>query len=259
MAYEGPHPYPVKSGGTGDTNFSTPGIVLANGTSAFTTTSTLAVANGGTQNTAPASGQILLGNGSSYVLNSLGSTTNQILVTPSSGACSIALQPQVTNSTQSCFFYYLPANVTSATGNSALVTLGATSTFALTGLVDQNGDFNGTGTGTNPGAFKAPVTGTYLLGMAASFSNIGSAMTQADVVVIGPNLAYINYFNPSVIVSSTSTQITSEVSAIVNMTAGQTAMFQLTIQNGSGNTATLVGQQTSGSVSQTFVYGQLLC
>ena len=184
MGDEGPHPFPVKNGGTGAATF-TPGVVLANGTSALTGTPTLPVVNGGTQNTAPGSGQVLLGNGSTYVLNPIQSTTNQILVTPSSGAYNLTLQNLVTNGTQSCFLYNLASNVSGATGAGALVTLGSTPTFALTQIVDQNGDFNGTGTGMNAGFFTAPVSGNYFLGMVAAFNDcgLGSGMTEADVVI----------------------------------------------------------------------------
>lgn len=60
-------PVAVSNGGTGATTLTSGDILLGNGTSAITSTSTLPVSKGGTGQTSLTSGEILLGNGTSGI------------------------------------------------------------------------------------------------------------------------------------------------------------------------------------------------
>lgn len=77
-------------GGTGLTSFTSGGAVYATSTSALTT-GTLPIASGGTAlSTAPANGQLLIGNGTDYTLATLTGTVNRITVTNTSGVITLS-------------------------------------------------------------------------------------------------------------------------------------------------------------------------
>ncbi|MBC7574406.1 MAG: hypothetical protein H7244_08730, partial [Herminiimonas sp.] len=65
---------------------------------------TLAVARGGTGlGTVPANGQLLIGNGSGYVLAGLTGTANQIIVTPASGSITLSLPQDIATTSTPTF------------------------------------------------------------------------------------------------------------------------------------------------------------
>ena len=242
MAYEGPHPFPVKNGGTGTTTLAS-GVVLANGTSAFTSQSPLSVAHGGTGlSTSPPNGNLLIGNsGGTYTLAPLTGTAHQVAITNGGGSSTIALAPPVLNSTQPCFFYYLTNNVsiTTTSGNSATQLGNSTpSTNTLTPLIDQTGSVTG-------GTFTAPVAGNYLLTMQAAFTSIfaaSPAVNSGYVVIITSTNQYITRFDPVNSINSNSSFISVFVSTIAPMSLHETATFVLLITGGSGsNNATILG------------------
>lgn len=146
MAYVGPFPLPVKTGGTGDSSLSAYSVLCAG------TTSTSAI-------------QVVSGVG----------TTGQVLT--SNGASALPTwESNLVNTSRPAFLAYLPSNDSSVTGNGATYTLGTN--VALTKVFDQANNL------TTAGVFTAPVSGRYFLSFTAYFTNVTAVMRFVIIKIV---------------------------------------------------------------------------
>lgn len=153
--------------------------------------------------------------------------------------------PVRVSTSQPAFLYTLNSNATSATGNGATYTLGGT---ALTKVFDQGSNM------TTGGTFTAPYTGRYHFNLNVSVQSVSSAMTVGFLQIITTARTHIlGVCNPYSL-QAVSNVGTMTASVLTDMSAGDTATFTVTIQNGSGNTVTV-----SGSNNETSISGHLVC
>lgn len=105
----------VKRGASGE--FSAGVITASLNGNATNVTGIVAVPNGGTGlSTAPANGQLLIGNGTNYTLNTLTGTANQVIVSVGAGTITLSL-PQSIATTSSPTFAALTVTGTLSAGN----------------------------------------------------------------------------------------------------------------------------------------------
>jgi hypothetical protein len=144
----------------------------------------------------------------------------------------IGTHQYVTFPTTSAFFAYVNTTVNNQTGNGAVVTVPFnTTTF--------NSNYN-TGTFT----FTAPVAGRYYFTTQVYLTALSSLMTRGTLNLVTTSHSYrLASFNPSTSLD-VNTEFSIGGSAFVNMNAADTAIVQLTLSNGAGNTAGIGGVAT---------------
>jgi len=213
MAYKRKSPMPVNEGGSGALTLT--GVLTGNGTSAFTVSTV-------TDN------KVIRGSTSNLVQDSTINVTDA---------------GEMTNTSQPAFLAYQSANVLNQTGAGAVPTVGYD-----TERFDQNSDYDGVNT------FTAPVTGKYYLVTSTEFRNITAAMTSGQFRLVTSNFGYALSWAPSKIFSAVGQNTASVVMPVLaDMDTGDTAIIQILIQNGAGNTAGWVGGGT------TYFCGNLVC
>ncbi len=204
-------------------------ILSPNGTGAVTidnislTATTISSTSGDLVIESDATNDIQFYNGTSTTLNMT-----------SSGEMNLPLQP--------AFLAFNSANDTNQTGAGATVTVDFD-----TEVFDQGGDFSAD-------TFTAPITGNYNLSSWVRSDNLSSAMTLGNLSIITSNRTYRYNMNPYN-QSDSGSLASFTVSALADMDALDTAIVQLTISSGAGNTATISG---NASLMVTFFCGQLL-
>ena len=220
----------------------------------------LEVINGGTGLASTTANQLLYSSATS-VIGGLSTANNGILITSGAGAPSIsstlpsAVQGNITstgtlgnqlNTTRCCFLAHRSANVSNVSGDSTVYT-------AIFDSVDfdQGSNYNN-GTGT----FTAPVTGKYLLCSTMYISSIGSAHTSYAWTLSTTHQSIDFSFGNAFTQASANALLIQTGSAIINMTANDTAVMTLTVSNGS-KTITFNGGAITANPS-TFS-GYLLC
>ena len=138
-----------------------------------------------------------------------------------------------------------------ATIGSVLNVTGAGTTFkigtgtAYTEIYDQGSDFNTNGT------FTAPVSGRYELTGNIGILGMSSAMTSSFASIITSNRTYAYWQNPFVLatISGSNAGVMYElVTAIADMDAADTASYNITLENGAGDTADIATGQFSGAL-----------
>lgn len=161
--------------------------------------------------------------------------TNNTMRVDTSGRINYPLQPS--------FSAYLQTSQANKTGAATAYTIPYD-----TELYDIGSNFNST-----TGTFTAPVTGKYLLIAEGFFTNITAAMTQASIdIVTTANTFRIDSYK------ATTTAYILEKSIIASMTAGDTAIVQITIYGGAGNTASVAGKDVTGTLILASFCGQLI-
>ena len=146
---------------------------------------------------------------------------------------------------QPAFLAYLGTGDDNQTGNGVIYDLGSGN--ALTEVFDQNSDFNVNGT------FTASITGRYLLSATILVDGLTNAMTNEYIQILPSNRRYIyqqNPWNDNAVGTGASISVTS----VTDMDAADTAIVQLRITNGAGDTADIVGD----AVVNTYFSGCLL-
>lgn len=127
---------------------------------------------------------------------------------------------------------------------------GTTATVEFdTEIYDQGGNFNNT-----TDTFTAPVTGRYLFNISTGLGGLSGLMTQLIYTLVTSNRTYqIEKCNPFVQADGTNTQFVANGSVIADMDAADTALVQVKISNGAGDTASIIGGNNN-----TFFSGCLL-
>lgn len=160
MAYDGPFPHPVISGGTGATTLT--GIVKGNSTSALTAASPVTIADGGTNATTFGTTDGIV------TFNSASLVTSSSALIDSSG--------RYTNTTQPCAIVALANTASNATGDGTGFTI-----LFDTVTVNVHTDYS-----TITGKYTISKTGRYLVCGSVGFGNIGAGHT-AGIIEIATN------------------------------------------------------------------------
>lgn len=187
----------------------------------------------------------LLYSSSANTIAGLATANNAILATDSSGVPSITTASgNWLNTSRACFSASLSGNATNVTGD------GTTYKIAFdTEQFDQGSNFN-----TSTATFTAPVTGKYIFNGTLAISNIGTHNDcLLQLTTTGLSNLQVLRFSPTAVKNS-SNQCNFSISQIVNMTANDTAVLNLTV-SGSTKTITVIG----GTAGGNFFSGELLC
>lgn len=235
--------YPATATGTGT-------ILRADGTNWAATTATYPATTTANQ---------ILYSSSASVVGEITTAANGVLITSAGSVPSIsstlptAVQGNITsignlgnqlNTTRCCFSVYLA----SSTANN--VTGDATPYTVLwdTKFFDQNTNFN-----TSTGTFTAPVTGIYLLVTNITAQNLGAAHIAITTSI---NTTAKNFITQNSITGASTTQQGFCISAIANMTAGDTAIARITVAGGTKTVGILSSTSTD---PRSHFDGYLLC
>lgn len=184
---------------------------------------------------------VLYGNGSSALQVTGAGTTSQVLTATSGGAPSW----QTTKPLACSFSAYQSSNLSNATGDGTLYTIGSSS--ALTEYYDLGGDFNTNGT------FTAPADGYYFFTGTVLLNNISSSMTTGEVYITHTSIRtwQSNTLSPAA-VKDPNNIVSMSCTVFTFMSAGDTCKLQVKISNGT-KTATVVG--SVGNSPQTWFTG----
>lgn len=148
--------------------------------------------------------------------------------------CMVATQAgEVTFPNTPAFNAQLSAGDANVTGAGATYNVGTN--VAFTEIFDQGGDFNTNGT------FTAPITGRYQLNGIFSITALTAAMTTGIFRIVTSNRIYTNSLNTAAVrtVATTADTYISTICTLADMDAGDTAILQILILGGAGNTAGL--------------------
>lgn len=173
-----------------------------------------------------------LATGAAVKLTTLGSTTTTSSTVIKSGSGNVAINSgltidstgRMTNATQPIFFTKNTSLISNVTGD------------GTTYLIVYNTEVVDQGANLSSAIFTAPVTGQYFFTMAVQLTGIGAGHTSGYVSIVTTGYTAIaNLINPTAVAVS-SGQIGLQCTALVNMTAGQTASANVTL---SGSTKTV--------------------
>jgi len=233
-------PYSVITGGTTPTgplqNVASVGTagqtLISNGAAMLPSFGTLGIAGGGTNATSMSTSTgIVKYDGTSLVTSS---------------TALIDINGRMTNSAQPAFSAYLPTDDANVTGDATFYVIG--SVTAVTKIFDNTNSLNTNGT------FTAPVTGKYFLRMTSQLNTITTSTNlQARIICTSQSFQGV-LVNPLGIVLGGSLIVTAD--AIVSMTAGDTATFNVLAAGGAGTKTVGVSGGTGPYI--TFIQGLLL-
>lgn len=147
---------------------------------------------------------------------------------------------------QPAFLAYNSADDTNQTG------AGTTATVEFDSeIYDQNSDFN-----TTTDTFTAPVTGRYHFDTNVRFEALTAAMTNAAIFLTTSNRTYRGTSLSPGAVQTSGNGCSFSISTDADMDASDTAIVQVAIFNGAGDTATISGD---GTAMITRFSGHLVC
>ena len=246
MAYKRKSPMPEIEGGTNQLTYTTGDILYA---SAANTLSKLAVGSNtevltlaaGIPSWAAGGGGDVVGPASATdnALARFDGTTGKLL---QNSTVIVTDAGEMTNASQPAFFAYNSATDTNQTGAGTVATVDFD-----TEVFDQGGDF---ATDT----FTAPVTGRYFLASMVLTTSITSIMTSAQIRFTTSNREFSVAYNAATARSS-GNNTGFEMATLADMDAADTAVVNLFIQNGAGDTAGIYG----AAGPQTCFSGNLVC
>lgn len=147
--------------------------------------------------------------------------------------------------TQPAFHYNLQSNATNVTGDNTVYALGSGG-VALTKVFDQDSNMTTTGT------FTAPKTGLYYLGMSAVLTSLGAGHTLVNYKIITTSTTFVVYDVSGATVRDSNNFISSSNGVFCSMTAGNTATFNVQVNNSTKTVGVL------GVAGSTYVYGWLI-
>lgn len=157
---------------------------------------------------------------------------------------------RMTNTSQTAFASYLASTVNNVTGAGTVFTLGTGT--ALTKIFDNGTDFNTNGT------FTAPVTGRYFFSALFAAQEVTAAMTYSQIYILTSNRTWTNFYINAGAVRTLSVNVDFvgyQLTIFTDMDAGDTAVTQLQIASGAGDTVDVFG---AASPASTFS-GYLVC
>jgi len=165
-------------------------------------------------------------------------TSSTINATTQTGI--IARPGIVRNTLQPAFYAYLGSNLTNATGDGTIVTLG--SGTALTEVYDQNNNF------VTSGTFTAPYTGIYSFVVNVTVSGITAAMTTGLIKIVATGTTYTIFDGQPGKYADNANVMGYNGTATIAMTAADTCTFTIQFSNGT-KVGTVVGANGSTWVS----------
>jgi hypothetical protein len=171
----------------------------------------------------------------------IGSTNSTSATTINSGTGNTTLVGNVLKSTNPCFFLRLNSTATNVTGAGTAYTLGTGATLTS--------DFDRGTNATTSGVFTAPVTGIYDL--RAQVTVTGATIATTFVISI---VATAKTYTKTFIKAAGSQDESVDISALVSMTATDTAHVTITVTGEGGDTDDILGS----AAAQTFFCGCLL-
>lgn len=124
-----------------------------------------------------------------------------------------------------------------------------------TATVDFDTEIFDTGADFTADTFTAPATGQYLLNANVFMVGITAAMTTGYIVLNTSNRLYYGTDIVAGLGASGATSYMFQVTAIADMEVGDTAIVQVKLSNGVGDTADIFGQATNPA---TYFCGVLL-
>ena len=174
---------------------------------------------------------------------------SNITITP--GANTITISSTGGGGSNVAFFAYLTNFVSSATGNGAVYNY----------MYDTVGYNTGGGFNPSNSIFTAPTTGLYNFSFTATFSGMGSAMTNGYVYLISSRYGAIimavgNFYSME---AKPSLFYTVSGNTYINMTTGDTVYLQTAIYGGPGNSVSIVGYNpmTNSLIANSFSGAQV--
>lgn len=192
MAYEGPHPIPIASGGTGAATLT--GVLTGNGTAPITVSPV-------TDNTVV-----------------MGSTSNLLQDT----TITVTDDGEMTNSSQPAFLAINSVTDSNVTGDGTPFTI-----ICDSEIYDQNGDYDNI-----TGTFTAPVTGKYTLIAMATYEGLTASHTLGFINLITSNRTYLGFAANCANMRSVLNSLAWDVNAIADMDGGDTCTFTTEIFGG---------------------------
>jgi subtilisin family serine protease len=131
---------------------------------------------------------------------------------------------EITTPAQPAFLAYLGTTDSNVTGDGTTFILGTGN--ALTEVFDQNSDFNVNGT------FTAPITGKYCLAASVYLQGLDGTQLVAVIDIYAGGASYRLAQIDPIKTRDASNEITISGSALINLTAGNTAKVYITIYSG---------------------------
>jgi hypothetical protein len=246
-------PAQVAKGGTGNAT-ATAYAVQCGGTT--TTTPFQSVASVGT------SGQVLTSNGAGALPTFETNAGGDVTGTPPSTEHALARYAdtsgllienstvlvsdngEMTNASQPAFLAFNSVTDTNQTGAGTVATV-----IFDTEVFDQNADYNNA-----TGVFTAPVTGRYFLQSSIEIGSLTAAMTSGQFRITTSNREFAYTFNPGGTRTSGNAR-SAQLSCLADMDAADTSIIRILVQNGVGDTASVVGAASP----ITYYSGNLVC
>lgn len=149
---------------------------------------------------------------------------------------------RLTSPTQPSFMATLTNATSNVTGDNTVYTV-----IFNSEAFDQAANYDNT-----TGVFTAPVTGKYLFAASVTCTAIGAGHTQAQIFLVTTANSFLGTANSAAAVRNSGNIASYQVSAIANMTAGDTASITITVFN---STKTI---SISNSGANTYFSGQLI-
>lgn len=249
-------------------NVSSTGLVKFDGTATFTaaTVTNHATLVGGASNAITSlalgsSGDVLTSNGAGAdpsfqtltVVTAASTLTDNAIVRGDGGARGVQTSTptvsdagEMVNTSQPAWLDYLGSNVTNATGDGTVFTIG--SGTALTEVFDQGGNMNTNGT------FTAPVTGRYQMACGVLLANVGAAHTTFVVSLVTSNRTYQGNDGSPTTMADANQNVRGVLAALTDMDSADTATCTVSASGGT-KIVTVGGSSTVG----TFFGGYLAC
>lgn len=190
--------------------------------------------------------------GTAFTSASPGSSTSNGVVTWSGTSANALLSRstplidstgRLTNTNQPCFLAAVSGDITDVTGDSTTYTI-----IFNSEIFDQGSNYD-----TSTGTFTAPVAGNYLFTYNVLITNLTALFTSGIcTITAGGSNFELGRINVGVAMDA-SNQYGFSGSAIINLTASQTAVVKVTV---TGSTKTV---DINGTVANSTFSGCLLC
>lgn len=261
MAYDGPIPLGVPSGGTGRSTIAAGSVLCGNtagtvtlaaptattgiplvsqGSSSTPSFTTAVVAGGGTGDTSFTAYSVITGGTTSTgALQNVSGVGSSGQVLTSNGASALPTWQAVSSSASTYFSAHLTSTQSSVTGDNTNYTI----------VYDTAGTNVGAAYNTGTGAFTAPVTGFYAFNTVLQIQGITSSHNQVFLQFVCSTSAHsANVFavNPFAVQEGGATEIEMNGSLFCAMSSGDTMVVKIDVVGGS-KVVNVIGGSTLGT------------